>query len=71
MYDAVITFVTRDTTQPELGTPVITKVYRLEFESEEEFAKWLVSDRAADNSPIRIVDCVTQLVVSDSGSFDL
>lgn len=38
MHDAVVTFVTRDHDQ------VITKVYRLEFESEEEFKKWLYND---------------------------
>jgi hypothetical protein len=75
MYDAVITFVTEDKGDGvgEFGDikNIITKVYRLEFESEEDFAKWLVSDRAADGTQIRMVDCVTQLVVSDSGSFDL
>ncbi len=40
MYDAVVTFVTTD---PETGD-VITKVYRVEFESEEDFERWLTTE---------------------------
>lgn len=36
MFDAVVTFVTKD----EDGI-TITKVYRLEFESEADFQRWL------------------------------
>jgi hypothetical protein len=69
MYDAVITFVTKDTshTYPNVHhEPVITKVYRLEFESEVHFRNWLLMA-----STFGAVDTPTQLVVSDSGSFDL
>jgi hypothetical protein len=68
MYDAVITFVTTDTdpNEPYQGPPiVITKVFRLEFESEVHFRNWLLMASTFG------ADTPTQLVVSDSGSFDL
>jgi hypothetical protein len=74
MYDAVITFVTKDRNPDgtlvldDRNEPVvITKVYRLEFESEMFFRAWLVSSHVYN----RDFTCPTQLVVSDSGSFDL
>ncbi len=44
MYEAVVTFVTKDTgmfENDEVTPLVITKVFRLEFESERNFNKWL------------------------------
>jgi hypothetical protein len=74
MYDAVITLVTKDRNPDgtlvldDRNEPiVITKVYRVEFESEEDFISWLKSSDVYNND----LTCPTQLVVSDSGSFDL
>ena len=50
MYDAVVTFVTFDTSEPDGEVraatpmdPVVTKVYRIEFEGEEDFMQWLTN----------------------------
>jgi hypothetical protein len=67
MYDAVITFVTKDTDAVGNNPMTITKVFRVEFESEEAFIEWLKSSHAYTNMD----ECPTQLVVSDSGSYDL
>jgi hypothetical protein len=54
MYDAVVTFVTREETVSDAPDVVYTKVYRLEFESEEQFNVWLQfgSKIALDSTPM-------------------